>query len=104
MCGVDFLQSLLILACSYNVIDAIRLRKQEEKVKFGEELQDNKQYNCLESQIKFMSLFYLIFSTIDLMILALGNIIETKDNIFECLYDWYLLTGKSSGSFFLFFH
>lgn len=100
---VDLGQSIFILICSYNIIEQVRQRKEEEQDRFGELNLDNDdgQYKCLVQQIKHMAVSYLLFSFMDLIILASGDIMDNpKHPIFLCAHEWYLLPLTDSGSLF----
>lgn len=59
----------------------------------------------MEAQIKRLAIFYLAFSFVDLMLLGIGNIIDTnEDFIFDCVSTWYLLIIKNEGVWFILFH
>jgi hypothetical protein len=65
-------------------------------------MEDDKGYKCLEQQIKFMSVFYLAFSFMDLLILALADIFSTRSSsMFICAHERYLLPLTDGGAMLL---
>jgi hypothetical protein len=105
VCGIDILQSILILISSYFIMDFLKKRKVEEGKKLGGSDDDDKMFECLEIQIKRLAIFYLAFSFIDLMLLGIGNIIDSNARTaFECLHGWYFLVLTNSGVWFNLFH
>jgi len=77
VCGVDIIQSIIILVSSYFIIDFLKQRKVEEGKKIGADDED-KLFECLEVQIKRLAIFYLVFAFFDLMLLGIGNIIDNN--------------------------
>lgn len=67
---------------------------------------DENAYRCLEMQIKCMSIFYLVFSFIDLMLLGIGDVIDrdASKETFLCIDKVYLFPNSEGASYFLIFH
>lgn len=66
---------------------------------------DDQQFKCLEQQIKFMAIFYLVFSFFDLLLMAVADIIDAErgDRLFLCAYGWYMMPKDDGGSIFMLF-
>ena len=50
-----------------------------------------------------MSLFYLIFSVLDIALLVVANLTAKSSDMFLCLHQWYLLPRNDGGSIYLLF-
>ena len=61
------------------------------------------QHKCLEKQVKFMSVFYLALTCIDIMFLFLGDEMFEKHDI-ECLDSMIIIVKNNSAASFLLFN
>eukprot|EP00347_Sterkiella_histriomuscorum_P017622 403348633 len=103
VCGVDMIQSLIILITSFKIRQQINKRNNEQNEKY-EELHDDKQYNCLQSQVKYLAYFYVLFSMVDIIMLVVGNQIDQKGSeTFICMDNWYMMSESVPASIFLLF-
>lgn len=52
-----------------------------------------------------MTVFYLLFSFSDLILLYIGNVVDAhNENTFLCVTTWYMISVTKAGSVFLLFH
>jgi hypothetical protein len=49
-----------------------------------------------------MSVFYIIFSTIDILLLVTGDLVNTSKPIFACSQGIYMLPRNDGGAIYLF--
>eukprot|EP00347_Sterkiella_histriomuscorum_P021545 403333601 len=102
--GVDILQSILILISSHYIIKSLRKTRAENDDKFGL-FEDDKSHQCLEQQIKRLSIFYLAFAFADVLLLIIGNVIDNNESeVFTCVDNWYLLYEETPAVIFTLFH
>ena len=104
VCLVDLIQSILISYFAYQLKTIIKKKRTDDQVRFsqGEQralLEDDVRGQCLEKQITYMSVFYVVFSVIDLLILGIGDLIQKK--MFICTNGVFLLPRDDFGCGYL---
>ncbi|CDW76323.1 UNKNOWN [Stylonychia lemnae] len=78
----------------------MRQYQHEESEKFSE-LQDNKIYQCMNTQVKYLAYSYVLFSVSDVILLFVGNVIHSQGEIFICTKSWYMMSESPEGSVFI---
>ncbi len=85
----------------------VKERKESELLRFSNDqkelVQDDHRQKCLEEQMNHMSVFYLVFSTIDIILLVVGDLVSSnKPGIFACSQGIYMLPRNDGGAIYLF--
>jgi hypothetical protein len=105
VCGVDTIQSLLILITTYFLKGFLKTMMIDQNKMYGEMNVNDKWQKCLESQMKTLSISYVGFVVLDWILLIVGNYMDDIDKYaFDCLYDVFLFAEDNDGVIFSFVH
>ncbi|CDW90980.1 UNKNOWN [Stylonychia lemnae] len=109
-----FQSQIRAIVCANFIKKALVATQQEHKLNQSNKsedeqiiglLDDQKQKQCLELQIKRLSIGYLLFAIFDLMLLGIGNVIDSNEHqVFFCVESWYLLYIEAPAVWFILFH
>ena len=100
------IQSILIAYFAFQLKKIVKARKESEILRFSNDqkelIQDDERQKCLEQQMNHMSVFYIIFSIIDILLLVVGDIVNSSKPIFACSQSIYMLPRNDGGAIYLF--
>ena len=65
-------------------------------------IEDDSRQRCLVHQMNHMSVFYVAFSVIDILLLVAGDLLNKKNPIFACSQNIYMLPRNNAGATYLF--
>lgn len=76
------IQSIMIAYFAIQLKKIVKERKESELLRFSNDqkelVQDDQRQKCLEEQMNHMSVFYLVFSTIDIILLVVGDLVSSN--------------------------
>lgn len=102
---IDIGQSIWILIAARQLIKLIDIRVGSQYNKIGGNLAEDRQYSCLISQMRSMSIGSLVFCMISSVFLTTANIMNhTFGEMIFCRLDWYLIPVTNSGSVLMVLH
>lgn len=101
--GLDLFQSVLIAVAGSFLKQSISQRHMSN-IKDSIAIEEMKNRDeCLFQQVKIMTIFYMLFTLIDLVLIISGNSFYQKEN-FTCLFHDYLIVTSDWGALYMFIH